>query len=132
MLLASQRRQIDRRRWRGFETRELEESAIEIPILCFLFCKSQFLEENHHVKIKIDSDTGFGIDVGNHIWGREYGVGHPNKSRIRPIRNGLRVVCGPHGRVGGVIGIVDLEGAPIGPGNTDTIVERLAGIDHGR
>jgi len=29
----------------------------------------------------------------------------------------------------GVLGLVELEGLPIGPGNTDTIVERLGGID---
>ena len=31
--------------------------------------------------------------------------------------------------LGPEIGIVQLEGVPIGPGNTDTIVERLQGID---
>ncbi|OUR77063.1 hypothetical protein A9Q83_12655 [Alphaproteobacteria bacterium 46_93_T64] len=59
----------------------------------------------------------------------------PVRGMAMPIDPGFDLFSTPDGSaiidLGGILGVVPFESDPIGPGNTDTIVERLTGLPDG-
>ena len=73
------------------------------------------------------AERGLYIAGGNRVRHGQDGLGQPDRPRLRSLPDPARHIRGSQ-RVR-PIGIIDLEGNPFGPGNTDTIVERIQGID---